>query len=530
MTPLNRRDSDAAPLDDAQVEFVPQKYKLNGPKERCAPVVPLSSSTLALLAKFDVHPVRGFLPAEDPLLRLPQPELQPWENLVADLPALLSAVQARQPLAALPVLPTALLQNERQKRRALLILSMLCHAFVWGDPDKPVDVIPAGIAVPLWQLGRELGVPPLLTHLSIVLYNWRRLDPQGPISINNLTTACQFLGGQDEAWFYLITAEIEAHGGAAMGPLLQAQEAVVAAQSAVQQQSAAELAAALKQLEACLLAVAVCVDAMRGALKRMTRGCHPYAFYHRVRPFLSGWRANPTLPRGVAYAGLNDDSKADTSNSSNSSNSSSSSEDSMARHFYYGGSAAQSTLFAALDAGLGIGHAKGAGSSFLADMRDYMPPKHRAFLVHLESPGTPSVRDFVLGLDPSAAGTTAAAAAGAATAAVAAAYDTAVQAVEAFRTAHLGIVTVYILQQQRRERELQHSVTVAAVSSEVISSSGSGGSSSDSGTDSATSSSSEVYGREKAAGGKGTGGTDLLEFLKPLRDDAKAAVLNSSKR
>jgi indoleamine 2,3-dioxygenase len=529
MTPLNRRDSDAAALLDAQLEFVPQEYKLNGSNERRTPVVPLSSSTLALLAKFDVHPVRGFLPAEDPLLRLPQPELQPWENLVADLPALLSAVQARKPLAALPVLSTALLQNERQKRRALLILSMLCHAFVWGDPDKPVDVIPAGIAVPLWQLGRDLGVPPLLTHLSIVLYNWRRLDPQGPISINNLTTACQFLGGQDEAWFYLITAEIEAHGGAAMGPLLQAQEAVVAAQSAMQsqtQQSAAELAAALKQLEICLLAVAVSTDAMRGALKRMTRGCHPYAFYHRVRPFLSGWRANPTLPRGVAYAGVHDDSKA---GSSDSRSSSSSGEDTMKRHFYYGGSAAQSTLFAALDAGLGIGHAKGAGSSFLADMREYMPPKHRAFLLHLESPGSPSVRDFVLGLnvDVSASGTTAAAS-------VAAAYNTAVQAVEAFRTAHLGIVTVYILQQQRRERELQHSVTVAAVNSEASSSSGSGGSNSDSGTDSTSSSSgsgsSEVYGREKAAGGKGTGGTDLLEFLKPLRDDAKAAVLDSCSR
>lgn len=40
---------------------------------------------------------------------------------------------------------------------------------------------------------------------------------------------------------------------------------------------------------------------MREALKRMPVGCHPLIFYQRVRPFLSGWKANPTLPDGVLY-------------------------------------------------------------------------------------------------------------------------------------------------------------------------------------------------------------------------------------
>lgn len=40
---------------------------------------------------------------------------------------------------------------------------------------------------------------------------------------------------------------------------------------------------------------------MREALSRMPVGCHPLIFYERVRPFLSGWKANPTLPNGVLY-------------------------------------------------------------------------------------------------------------------------------------------------------------------------------------------------------------------------------------
>lgn len=43
------------------------------------------------------------------------------------------------------------------------------------------------------------------------------------------------------------------------------------------------------------------IVSMREALSRMPVGCHPLIFYQRVRPFLSGWKANPTLPDGVLY-------------------------------------------------------------------------------------------------------------------------------------------------------------------------------------------------------------------------------------
>ena len=60
------------------------------------------------------------------------------------------------------------------------------------------------------------------------------------------------------------------------------------------------IAAARGVLEALAVARAGIIS-MRETLSRMPVGCHPLIFYQRVRPFLSGWKANPTLPDGVLY-------------------------------------------------------------------------------------------------------------------------------------------------------------------------------------------------------------------------------------
>lgn len=44
------------------------------------------------------------------------------------------------------------------------------------------------------------------------------------------------------------------------------------------------------------------------------------------------------------------------------------------RKQYYGGSAAQSTLFPALDAALEVSHSAHSSNAFLLEMRNYMPP------------------------------------------------------------------------------------------------------------------------------------------------------------
>jgi indoleamine 2,3-dioxygenase len=85
----------------------------------------------------------------------------------------------------------------------------------------------------------------------------------------------------------------------------------------------------------------------------MPEQCDPHIFFYRIRPFLSSW------PRpGVIYEGVSEQPQL------------------MA-----GGSAAQSSLLQALDAGLGVRHT----GRFLREMRGYMPPPHRRFVEVLEN-------------------------------------------------------------------------------------------------------------------------------------------------
>lgn len=134
---------------------------------------------LAMLATYEVDPLTGFLPSEDPLQRLPFSRYHIWEDLADDLPKLLCARlgQARDPLRMLPVLNIDRLATARELRRAHLILCLFAHAFVWGGPE-PLDYIPEGIARPLSEVSEKLGIPPILGHPSIVLFNWRRFDQQ----------------------------------------------------------------------------------------------------------------------------------------------------------------------------------------------------------------------------------------------------------------------------------------------------------------------------------------------------------------
>ncbi|CAM9626638.1 unnamed protein product [Laminaria digitata] len=429
----------------------------------------------------------------DPLRRLPQAELQPWEAMAAALPSLLAVGRARKPLETLPVLSIDVLTCHRERMRALHLLCVFAHASVWGDNEHPQDTIPKGIAIPLSALAASEGLPPLLTHTSVVLHNWHRLDPSGPIRTENLASNCQFLGGLDETWFYIATVEIEARGGGVFGALLEAHHAIAEVGSA----STSRASSAVRTVLAALAIAKAGIESMREALSRMPVGCHPLIFYQRVRPFLSGWKANPTLPDGVLYEGV-----------------------SSRRQQYYGGSAAQSTLFPALDAALDVSHSMHSSNAFLLEMRNYMPPGHRRLLEHLSDPACPSIRSFVQsfgneqqlsspgntengdcgslgdGGHRSTAGngrveeTTKCHVASCTTDELREAYNGCLSALRDFRSTHMRIVGSYILQQQKGDQKA-----------------------------------GDKKSREDFAGGKGTGGTPLLDFLKPLKEDSRAARL-----
>ena len=39
-------------------------------------------------------------------------------------------------------------------------------------------------------------------------------------------------------------------------------------------------------------------------MNRMPEKCDPFIYYNRVRPYIFGWKNNPTTPEGVVYEGV----------------------------------------------------------------------------------------------------------------------------------------------------------------------------------------------------------------------------------
>ena len=343
------------------------------------------------LKQFELSYDRGFLPAQDPALELP-PGFARWDQLARDLPKLLAAGRARAALAELPVLDPVTLSGDGPLRRAMLVLSYFGHACVWGGPE-PESVIPAGVARPWCAVAARLGRPPVLSYASYALDNWRRLDPSGPLELGNLAIVQNFLGGADEDWFILVHLEIEARAARVLRELGPATSRASANDE--------------RGLTSCLESIASGIESLCQSLGRMPELCDPYVYYRRVRPYIHGWKDHPLLPDGVTYEGV----------------------------AAFGGrpqrlrgeTGAQSGIVPALDAALGVEHAGDPLRAYLAEMRDYMPPRHRAFLEAVEA--APSIRAAVLRSSNRE---------------LRAAYDECLRWLEAFRSTHLDYAARYI--------------------------------------------------------------------------------------
>lgn len=300
----------------------------------------------------------GFLPVADPLTELP-PIFSIWENVARDLPKLLVSQHTRTIIEQLPAFPIDALKTGAELERAMMLLSYLGHAYVWSD-TAPLTVLPAAIAVPWFHIATQLGRPPILSYASYALYNWRRIDPQGPIALGNIALLQNFLGGIDEEWFVLIHIDIEQRAMAAMQAILAAQLAVTANNSVALIEQLHIMVSSLTQIVA--------------TLKRMPEHCDPYIYYNRVRPYIHGWKDNPALPDGLIYQGVTEYAEQPVK--------------------FKGETGAQSTIIPAMDAVLGVGHAESVLSAHLREMRIYMPSSHRAFLESIEQ--GPWMRGYVM--------------------------------------------------------------------------------------------------------------------------------------
>ena len=352
------------------------------------------------LADYDISAERGFLSGFDPdQVQLPQ-ALHPIREAALALPRTLPTGRIRSHLEALPQPDMGAFLAEAtdaQQRLAMVHYSFLVQAYVWGEPEAP-SRLPENLAVPIWTLAQALGQQPLLPYSGYVLDNWGLIDPDRPIDLDNVFMIQPFLGGQDEAWFVLVHVAIEATAGrllAEIPGLLDAAEA-----------------RDLEALYGHFDSMVHVWDEINAHFDRMPERCDPYIYFHRVRPWIHGWKDNPALGPGLVYEGV--DATGDEPQS------------------FRGQTGSQSSIVPAIDAVLGLGHADDPLRRYLDELHAYRPPLHRAFIETVKERSR--VREAVIALGH---------------ASLTNRYNDVVEQLARFRTRHLEYAASYINKQNR---------------------------------------------------------------------------------
>ncbi|KAI1812164.1 Indoleamine 2,3-dioxygenase [Poronia punctata] len=206
--------------------------------------------------------------------------------------------------------------------------------------------------------------------------------------------------------------------------------------------------------------MASCITQLTRLLSRMSEKCDPMVFYHQIRPFLAGTKNMEAA--GLPKRGVFYDEGNDVGK----------------WRELRGGSNGQSSLIQFFDIVLGIEHGrkKGCEMSFHEEVRNYMPTPHRQFLADI-SHLTP-IRDLVSN-SPSKE--------------LLQAFTRATRAFGDFRSAHMQMVSRYIIvPSQKAKLKLNPNPYPYPV-------------------------------RRKNPGLTGTGGTELIPFLRTTRDETYRA-------
>lgn len=359
-------------------------------------------SAIKPLADYDMSEEKGFLcryNAAD--VRLPDG----WADaasVAAKLPQVLPSKEVRafleENLPPFDELSNVSGLTDEQARMATVHYGFMVQSYIWGETTL-TNVLPAAIAVPMVALADTLNQHPLLTYSSYVLDNWAPINPERPISLENIQMLQNFLGGQDEAWFVLVHVAIEACAGRVFSRFAEIDLAV----------KAKDAEAVRSHLES----TAETWGEINALFDRMPERCDPYIYFERVRPYIHGWKDNPALPDGVIYEGVERyGSKAQA---------------------FRGQTGSQSSIVPCMDALLGVGHAADPLRAFLDQLHAYRPSAHRRFVDDVRA--TSTLRPF---------------AKDAKSASLNDAYNANIQAVADFRSRHLEYAASYINKQGKR--------------------------------------------------------------------------------
>lgn len=170
----------------------------------------------------------------------------------------------------------------------MLVLSYLGHVYVY-DGDEPCGTIPAAVGRPRHEVATAPGRPPVLSYASHALANWRRVDADQPVALDNIARLENFLGAWTRTGSCWCTSPSKRRRVRALAAGIVAQDAVAAHDSSTLTQA--------------LEIIAETLEKMLATLRRMPEKCVPYIYYTRVRPFIFGWMGNPAFPDYVRCEG-----------------------------------------------------------------------------------------------------------------------------------------------------------------------------------------------------------------------------------
>lgn len=341
----------------------------------------------------------------------------------------------------------------------------MLHFYVHTLPPKIPVTIPPPLTLPILQVSAELQLPPTTVYSDVILHNWTipnsTADCSNPIPTpENMRARTLFTGSIDEEEFYMTPARIELRGV----EIFKLMHAILVDAASVDTD-----ASAIQRITTYLTELSSIIPELRTLLLAQRNKVDPDYYYKHIRPWLLG--STSETPEGKwVFEGIERDPTLQLPTE------------------LFGSSAAQSSLIQSLDVFLGVDryNDNNPNTSFIQQMRLYMPRKHRAFLEHLGDPGVMTMRPLreVVKM--------------ASDKRLLEAYNSAVRSLKEFRDTHMIIITLYIIGPARRLARMEKS------------------------------------GDNNDGGGgngeplKGTAGGDLAKLLKGFRDRTAGALMDSS--
>jgi indoleamine 2,3-dioxygenase len=235
---------------------------------------------------------------------------------------------------------------ERLAQLYYLRVGFLASAYVNQIGVPRAYSLPANIAGPLCRVAEDLERPPILSYAGYALYNWYRIDPEGPVALGNIDTIQDFVELYDEHWFILVHVEIEARAAAIVDAIMDLE-----AKNGWHDQT---------HVDQTVARVAATVEDQIQVLKRIPEHMSSELYYSEFRPYIRYFE-------DVVYEGVD---RAPVS--------------------FRGETGAQSSVMPLLVTFFKIRHEPNELTRHLADMRRYMPASHRALLERVDA--FPSIR------------------------------------------------------------------------------------------------------------------------------------------